>query len=61
MIEDLEWVASLTRLKQEDKQRLLNIHRTLFTSIPDPCMNCPDQIRQAVNRIKKYHEKERNK
>lgn len=58
MKEDLEWVISLTRLKQEDKTRLLNIHRELFGNSIDPCMNCPDSIRQAVNRMKKYYEKE---
>jgi len=56
MKEELEWINSLTRLKQEDKKRLLIIHRELFGASADPCLNCPDAIRQAVNRLKKYYE-----
>lgn len=57
MKEDLEWAISLRSLKQQDKGRLLNIYRDVFGNSSDPCMNCPDAIRQAVRRLKLYYEK----
>ena len=54
--DELIWVKSLTSLKQQDKSRLLIIHRELFGNSIDPCLNCPDSVRQSVLRLKKYYE-----
>ena len=56
MKQELNWAVSLTRLKQEDKQRLLKLHRELFGASMDFCLNCPEQIRIAVDRIKRYYD-----
>ena len=56
MKQEIEWAVSLTRLKQEDKQRLLKLHRELFGVSMDFCLNCPEQIRTAVDRIKRYYD-----
>ena len=52
---EIEWVLTLQKLSGHDSKRFLKVHREVFGTAIDPCMNCPDQIRHAVNRLKHYY------
>lgn len=52
MREELEWVSRLTKANAEDKKRILSIHEELYGSSIHICVNCPDSLRAAVNRLK---------
>lgn len=51
---EIAWVTGLTQLKQDDKHRLVALHRELFGQTLDFCTECPDQVRIAVKRIIQY-------
>ncbi len=57
---ELEWIISLSQLKQEDKKRMLTIHRELFGQSMDYCDTCPEQVRMGFNRLKLYYERNIN-
>ncbi len=59
MKEELLWVCSLTRVAQGDKKRLVALHRELFGVSLDFCTECPEEVRNAVRRIKQYEKNTR--
>ena len=50
-------VIKLTQATPEDAKEIVLIHNHLFGSEASICVNCPDQLRLAVKRIKAYHER----
>lgn len=56
---ELQWFYPLTRVTDQDKKRMLIIHRELFGAAMDFCLTCPHQIRLASDRLKRYYEKDK--
>ena len=52
MRDRLNWVRKLTRADAEDKAKILKLHTEIFGSSIHVCVNCPDSLRAAVNRLK---------
>ena len=54
--EEIAWVNGLTRVSQDDKERLVRLNRELFGNSQEFCTSCPEQVRNAVRKIKWYGE-----
>lgn len=52
MREKLLWVKGLTSANVDDKAKILEIHTEVFGNSINVCVNCPDSLRAAVNRLK---------
>jgi hypothetical protein len=59
--EEIAWVNGLTQIRQDDKERLVRLNRELFGLNQEFCTSCPEQVRNAVKRIKNYGRNEENK
>ena len=56
MNERIENILRLTTATPKDAKEIIHIHSTLFGKEIHICPTCPDQLRLAVKRIKKYYE-----
>ena len=52
MRQELEWLIKLSIADNEDKERIAKLHSDIFGNSINLCVNCPDSLRAAVNRLK---------
>jgi len=57
MIERIEKVLLLTSANPAEAKEIVSIHKQLFGSMINVCSHCPDQLRLALERIKKHYER----
>ena len=60
MKERIEKIIKLSTASGEDVKEIVLIHQNLFGTTQRICPTCPEQIRLAVERIKKYYNTEYN-
>ncbi len=60
MKERIERVINLSTASGEDVKEIILLHKKIFGSEQKICPTCPEQIRQAVNRLKIYYKTEYN-
>ena len=56
LLDGLKWVSRLSEANPTDKIRIMKLHDEIFGNSISVCVNCPDSLRAAVNRLKVEYE-----